>query len=103
MTNKAQEAIRDALDAASRRGSPELYPEQILATIATQEGGVLAPLLRKAGADPNALVQTLNAKLESFPQVSGAEPALSRRTTALLERAADEAKASGAAVVVPAR
>ena len=93
MTNKAQEAIRDALDAASRRGSPELYPEQILATIATQEGGVVAPLLRKAGADPNALVQTLTAKLESFPQVSGAEPALSRRTTALLERAADEAKA----------
>src|SRR5262249_3827876 len=39
MTTKAQEAVREAVDLASRRGNPELYPEHLIRAILSQEGG----------------------------------------------------------------
>jgi len=94
MTTKAQEAVRAAIDLASRRGNPELYPEHLLRGILAQEDGIGAPLLAKAGADSGLILQTLDAKIESYPRVSGgAEPSLSRRALAVLQRAEDEMKA----------
>ncbi|EYF03583.1 ClpB protein [Chondromyces apiculatus DSM 436] len=94
MTTKAQEAVRAAVDLASRRGNPELYPEHLLRVLVDQEGGVVGPLVQKAGADPAALQRQLDARIESYPQVSGgAEPNLSRRSLAVLQKAEDEAKA----------
>ena len=40
MTTKSQEAFREAVDQASRRGNPELTPEHVLAAMLLQEGGV---------------------------------------------------------------
>src|SRR5277367_4671450 len=94
MNTKAQEAVRTAVDLASRRGNPELYPEHILRAILDQEGGVGGPLLQKAGADPASVVRTLDAKIDTYPRVSGgAEPNLSRRALTVLQKAEDEAKA----------
>ncbi|AUX37588.1 ATP-dependent chaperone ClpB [Sorangium cellulosum] len=94
MTTKAQEAIREAVDFGSRRGNPELYPEHIVRAIVGQDGGVGAPLVQKAGADPAALLRLLDAKIDTYPRVSGgAEPNLSRRALAVLQKAEDEAKA----------
>jgi ATP-dependent Clp protease ATP-binding subunit ClpB len=94
MTTKAQEAVRDAADRASRLGNPELYPEHLLLAILEQEGGVGRPLAQKAGADPAALTRLVEAKIEGYPKVSGgAEPNLSRRALTLLQKAEDEAKA----------
>src|ERR1044071_271347 len=94
MTTKAQEAVRTAVDLASRRGNPELYPEHLLRALVDQDGGVAGPLLQKAGADPANFLQLLDAKIEGYPRVSGgAEPGLSRRALALLQKAEDEAKA----------
>jgi ATP-dependent Clp protease ATP-binding subunit ClpB len=93
MTQKSQEALRAAIDDASRRGNPELYPEHLLHAVVTQEDGVAAPLLRKAGADPAAFAAALEHKLASYPQVSGgAQPGLSARALKLIQRAEDEAK-----------
>jgi ATP-dependent Clp protease ATP-binding subunit ClpB len=93
MTTKSQEAFRDGLDGASRRGNPELYPEHVLAAMLTQEGGVAGPLLQKAGTDVGALVPALEVRLEGFPRVSGgAEPSLSRRLLEVSRKAEDEAK-----------
>ncbi|MGK4008463.1 ATP-dependent chaperone ClpB [Sorangium sp. So ce1036] len=93
MTTKAQEAIREAVDFASRRGNPELYPEHLVRAIVDQDGGVGAPLVQKAGIDPAALLRLLEAKIDTYPRVSGgAEPNLSRRALAALQKAEDEAK-----------
>ncbi|WP_433930973.1 ATP-dependent chaperone ClpB [Sorangium cellulosum] len=93
MTTKAQEAIREAVDSGSRRGNPELYPEHLVRAIVGQDGGVGAPLVQKAGADPAGLVRLLEAKIDTYPRVSGgAEPNLSRRALAVLQKAEDEAK-----------
>jgi ATP-dependent Clp protease ATP-binding subunit ClpB len=94
MTTKSQEAIRDAVDLASRRGNPELYPEHVVRAMLEQEGGVALPLFQKAGGDPAALGRRLDERIESFPRVTGgAEPSLGRRTNEMLRRAEDEAKA----------
>ena len=94
MTTKAQEAVRTAVDLASRRGNPELYPEHLLRAVVDQDGGVGGPLLQKAGADPAQLLRLLDAKIDAYPRVSGgAEPGLSRRGLALLQKAEDEASA----------
>src|SRR5215472_2260829 len=94
MTTKSQEALRDALDQASRRGNPELSPEHLLRVMLEQEGGVAGPLLQKAGADVEALARAVGERVEGLPRVTGgAEPGLSRRTLEVLRRAEDEAKA----------
>jgi ATP-dependent Clp protease ATP-binding subunit ClpB len=94
MTTKAQEAVRGAADLASRRGNPELHPEHLIWAIVGQDGGVGAPLVQKTGADPTNVLRLLDAKIETYPRVSGgAEPNLSRRGVALLQKAEDEAKA----------
>ncbi|WP_282423745.1 ATP-dependent chaperone ClpB [Polyangium sp. 15x6] len=93
MTTKAQEAVRAAVDLASRRGNPELYPEHLLRAIVAQEDGIGAPLLEKAGVDSGRVLQALDAKIDSYPRVSGgAEPSLSRRALGLLQKAEDEMK-----------
>jgi ATP-dependent Clp protease ATP-binding subunit ClpB len=94
MTTKAHEALRAALDLASRRGHPELHPEHVLRALIEQEEGLVAPIVAKAGANPHALRESLDLRLRDFPQVSGgAEPQLSRRTLTLLQKSEDETKA----------
>ena len=93
LTTKSQEALRAAVDLATQRGNPELIPEHLLLAILEQDGGVGAPLVQRAGADPEALVARSEARIESLPQVSGgAEPSFGRRTVPLLQQAEDEAK-----------
>jgi ATP-dependent Clp protease ATP-binding subunit ClpB len=93
MTTKAQEAVRAAVDLASRRGNPELHPEHLIHAILGQEDGIGVPLLQKAGVDPATIMQLVGAKIDSYPRVSGgAEPGLSRRGLGLLQRAEDEMK-----------
>jgi ATP-dependent Clp protease ATP-binding subunit ClpB len=93
MTTKSQEAFRDALDRASRRGNPELLPEHLLVAMLEQDAGVAQPLLSKAGADTSALTRLLEGKLDALPRVTGgAEPSLGRRTSEVIRKAEDEAK-----------
>jgi ATP-dependent Clp protease ATP-binding subunit ClpB len=93
MTTKSQEAIRDAIDVASRKGNPELYPEHLLVALLAQDGGVAGPLIQKAGGDPEGLAKAAAQRVEGFPRVSGgAEPALSRRLLEVVRKAEDEAK-----------
>ncbi len=93
MTTKAQEAVRDAVDVASRRGNPELYPEHLVRSILVQDGGLGGPVVQKAGANPDDLVRALDARIDTFPRVSGGgEPQLSRRGLTLFQKAEDVAK-----------
>jgi ATP-dependent Clp protease ATP-binding subunit ClpB len=94
MTTKSQEAFREAVDAASRRGNPELQPEHLLLAMIDQDGGVARPLLQKGGSNVDALRTAVSARIEGFPRVTGgADPGLSRRTNEVARKAEDEAKA----------
>ncbi|PIE05563.1 MAG: type VI secretion system ATPase TssH, partial [Sorangium cellulosum] len=96
MTTKSQEALRTSLDAASRRGNPELLPEHILVAALEQDEGVGAPLVQKAGGDPKQIVAALNDYVEGLPRAAGgAEPQMSRRGLQLVQKAEDQAKVLG--------
>ena len=93
MTTKSQEAVRDALDRASRRGHPELVPEHLVKAMLAQDDGIAIPLFQKAGGDPTLLDRRVDEHLEKLPQVSGgAEPGLSRRMLEAMRKAEDVAK-----------
>jgi ATP-dependent Clp protease ATP-binding subunit ClpB len=95
MTTKAQEALRSAVDYATRRGNPELYPEHVLRELLEQAEGIVTPIVTKAGGNAKALADLLEKKIAEYPRVSGAagEPALSRRALAVFQKAEDESKA----------
>jgi ATP-dependent Clp protease ATP-binding subunit ClpB len=93
MTTKAHEALRAALDQATRQGHPELVPEHALVALLDQEEGLISPVVNKAGVSPAALREALIAKIGGLPRVSGgAEPQMSRRTLTLFQKAEDESK-----------
>ena len=94
LTTKSQEALREGVDLASRKGNPELLPEHMLVAMLAQDGGVAGPLLQKAGADLSTLEAQFQKRIDGLPRVSGgAEPGLSRRASEMLRKAEDEAKA----------
>ena len=94
MTTKSQEALRSAVDIASRRGNPEVLPEHVLLAALTQDDGIAGPLVQKAGAIGRSAGQGFRSAHRGLPKVTGgAEPTLSARGLKMLQRAEDEAKA----------
>jgi ATP-dependent Clp protease ATP-binding subunit ClpB len=69
-TIKSQEALQAAQRLADQRRNPQTTPEHLLAVLLEQEGGVVAPVLRKLGADPAAVRQTLAARLDALPKLT---------------------------------
>ena len=59
LTEKTQEALQAAQSDALRRGNQQLDVEHLLAALLTQEGGLAASVLKRAGAS----VETLAARL----------------------------------------
>ncbi|MFI5290329.1 MAG: Clp protease N-terminal domain-containing protein, partial [Polyangia bacterium] len=94
LTIKTREALVSAQELASRTGQPEVAPEHVLAALVAQEGGLVAPLLRKVGADPERLAAALKQEIDRLPkQQGGLEVGLSRKTRDLIEAAEREADA----------
>jgi len=95
MTTKAQEALRAAVDYATRKGNPELYPEHVVRELLEQNEGIVSPIITKAGGNAKGLIDLLEKKIGDYPRVSGpaGEPGLSRRSLAVFQRAEDESKA----------
>ncbi|HYO94339.1 MAG TPA: ATP-dependent chaperone ClpB [Polyangiaceae bacterium] len=93
LTTKSQEALRAAVDAATRRGNPEVIPEHLLTAILQQDGGVGTPLLERAGARAQDVARDLAPRIESLPRVAGgSEPTFGRRAMPILNQAEEEAK-----------
>ncbi|MEA2247051.1 MAG: ATP-dependent Clp protease ATP-binding subunit ClpB, partial [Solirubrobacteraceae bacterium] len=69
-TIKSQEAIAAAGSLAERRRNPQVTPEHLLAVLLEQEGGVVAPVLGKLGANTAAVRAEAGAALEALPTVS---------------------------------
>ncbi|MHB1567994.1 MAG: ATP-dependent chaperone ClpB [Solirubrobacteraceae bacterium] len=71
-TIKSQEALQAAQRLADERNNPQTTPEHLLAVLLEQEGGVVAPVLRKLGVDPAAVRQALGPRLDKLPRVTTA-------------------------------
>jgi len=76
-TIKSREALEAAQRLADERRNPQTTPEHLLAVLLEQDGGVVAPVLRKLGVDPGAVRQGLAPTLDALPKLSSGpqEPA----------------------------
>jgi ATP-dependent Clp protease ATP-binding subunit ClpB len=97
-TVKSQEALAAAQRLAGARRNPEVAAPHLLVTLLEQEGGIVIPVLRRAGADPERVRRRANEALDALPKVTGdgtAAPALGSGLIELLRRADEEARGMG--------
>ncbi|AJF68642.1 ATP-dependent chaperone ClpB [Streptomyces vietnamensis] len=97
LTEKSQEALRDAQTKALRFGHVEVDGEHLLMALLDQSEGLVPRLLSAAGGDPDRTRAAVEAELGRRPSVSGpgAEPGqvyVTRRLARLLDAAEQEAK-----------
>ena len=94
MTIKAQEAIEETVKLADRLSNQVIQSEHLLAALLTQQEGLIRPLIRKIGADPDNMLSEVNNILNSLPKVSGAsnQPVLSQDANKALDFAFESAK-----------
>jgi ATP-dependent Clp protease ATP-binding subunit ClpB len=97
LTVKSQEALAAAQRLAGARHNPEVTPQHLLVALLEQDGGIVVPVLRRAGADPERVRRLVNQALDSQPTVSGdaTAPALGQGLIGLLQAADDEARGLG--------
>ena len=94
LTLKGQEAFRDAMEEARRRGNPVVNDAHLFVALLAQPEGVVQPLLQKAGLNVTALGAGVEREIERFPaQSGGGEPNFSREVHRVFDRAEVEAKA----------
>src|SRR3954454_25032055 len=75
-TIKSQEGIRAASQLAEERRNPQVMPEHLLVVLLEQDGGVVAPVLRKLGVAPEIVRRETNTALDVLPKIaSGGEAA----------------------------
>jgi ATP-dependent Clp protease ATP-binding subunit ClpB len=92
LTLKAQEAVQAAQELAGKRHHQQVEVEHLLHALVGQADGVVAPLLKKLGADPGRIRSELEEPLSRLPQVEGLVQAyLSPRLGKLFEKAEAEA------------
>src|SRR5512133_3283407 len=96
-TIKSQEALAAAQRLAGARHNPEVVPSHLLIALLEQDGGIVVPVLRRAGADPERVRRRVNEALDGLPTVSGAAgaPALAQDLIRLLQSAEEEARGLG--------
>jgi ATP-dependent Clp protease ATP-binding subunit ClpB len=93
ITQKLQEALQQAQRLASKSSHAELKSAHVLQTLLEQDGGILLPILQKAGVDLAKLKAAVRDNLAAEPKVQGStsQPQLSYGLRANLD-AADEAR-----------
>src|SRR5512132_2550927 len=96
-TVKSQEALAAAQRLAGARHNPEVTPQHLLVALLEQEGGIVVPVLRRAGADPERVRRRVNEALDGQPTVSGeaSAPALGQDLIRLLQAADEQARGLG--------
>jgi ATP-dependent Clp protease ATP-binding subunit ClpB len=97
MTIKGQEAFRDALEEARRRGNPVVNDAHLLLVLLQQPEGVVQPLLQKAGVNVTRLLDEIEREIQRFPRQegSGTEPTFSRELHRVFDRAEADARKMG--------
>jgi ATP-dependent Clp protease ATP-binding subunit ClpB len=75
LTEKAQEAIRQAQTLAQGQSHPQIEVEHLAMALLGQPNGVAARIVEKAGGDPAALAVQVQQALGRLPRMSGASGA----------------------------
>ncbi len=97
-TIKSQEAIQAAQRLAGARRNPQVAPVHLLLALLEQEGGIVVPVLKRLGVNPESVRAQANEQLDGFPVVTGdttAGPELGQAMAEVLRRADDEARGMG--------
>jgi ATP-dependent Clp protease ATP-binding subunit ClpB len=97
-TIKTQEALTAAQRIAIARGNPQVTAHHVLAALLEQEGGIVAPILRKANADLEGVRRRANEAIDNQATISGdvnQEPGFAYDGTEMLRRAEEEARGLG--------
>jgi ATP-dependent Clp protease ATP-binding subunit ClpB len=96
-TIKSQEALAAAQRLAGARGNPEVSPHHLLVALLEQDGGIVVPVLRRGGADPETVRRGANAGIDALPTVTGAtdEPQPGAGLRELLRVAEEAARSLG--------
>lgn len=79
---------------AQSAGHPQILPAEVLSALIEQEGGILVPVLRKAGCEPKALDTALKSLTAKAPRQTGGgiqQAGIGAELNAVLE-AADKAR-----------
>ena len=90
-TVKAQEAIQAAEAEARQRDQQYIQPEHVLLALLAQSEGVVKPLLKKLGAQPEVVAEKALAEVGRFPKVEGGQTYLANSTQKVFDRAEKEA------------
>jgi len=93
-TLKAQEAIQNSQEIASRKGHQQIEPEHLLYALLEQREGIIPPLLGKIGVKEDAILHEVNEALDQLPSVSGAgygSAYISPRSKGVLDQSLREA------------
>ncbi|MDF1714967.1 MAG: ATP-dependent chaperone ClpB [Akkermansiaceae bacterium] len=89
LTTKLQEALQSAQQIALRSAHPELSGTHLLLALLQQDGGLMTPLVEKAGGNPTSLKAAVVSALDGEPRVEGAgsQPQMSYGLRSALDKA----------------
>ena len=91
LTLKSQEALRTAYELAVEFQHQAIDLEHLLLAMIEQEGGIVHSLLQKLSTDPAKLAQSLRAKLDKMPKISGQSATYGSTITGRLQQVQNEA------------
>ena len=97
LTEKVQDSLRAAQSLASKNSHQQVDVEHLLLALLEQENGLATSLVRRAGADPQAMAARLNLEIGRLPKVSSPTGAMDQiyvtpRLTKVIADAEAEAK-----------
>src|SRR5690606_36257846 len=95
LTTKSQEALSAAIRRATADGTPQVEPVHLLAALLEQGEGIIRPLLKEVGTDPDALAGRTDQALAALPRATGSTvsaPQSSRQLIVSLNTAAQRAQ-----------
>ncbi|MCC6858415.1 MAG: ATP-dependent chaperone ClpB [Bryobacterales bacterium] len=93
LTQRAQESVQRAQAQAEKNQSQAIHPVHLLVSLATEQEGVIRPLLEKCGVNPALVIQEAERIQQAIPKVSGVQTGifLTPPLNEILERAFEEA------------
>ena len=100
-TEKSLAMLEQAQRSARSAGNPELVPEHLLLALLADTDRLAANLLRRAGAEPEAVATAAGQAVAALPRVEGEErrTVLGRQAARVLEEAEKLAGKAGDAYV----
>ena len=88
-TNKAQEAVQEAVNTAQRAGQQTIEPVHLLQGIIAKAKDITAYLFQKLGVNGAQIETLVEQEIQHLPRVEGGQPYLSNETNTILTRAQD--------------